>query len=802
MTDPYAPQPFESSPVTKSAPPINIKRVLTRAIKFWYLLVLSVLIGLSLAYFINRYTTPVYTVSASIIVREGLENAGAEFLYKSNPLVTPYRNFYNELYIMRSYPLLQEVIEQLNFDVTWYREGNVKTVEVYDTYLPRVQVLQTDTKISGRQLIFRANDQKTFSLEYVTAEGSEGKKFSNLTFNDTLSINGYKLIFRKQEEFPPLFFEKPYTIAFRDSYSLAQLYSERLKATWAEQGASVINLNINGTIPKKEIDFINQFIERYQQYDEEKKNEVATKSIEFLDRQLSNIGDSLKYFDDRIEDFKKGQFTTNFEGEATTIMERVSELDQQLAQLELYANYFKYLEDYLKRSTDFDQIVPPSAVGITDQLLNGLITQLTEVQFGLRMLGDLQTEANPMVTERKQKIQQLKGDVLEGVQSLKSAQAINRAFLEKQLRGEERRLKELPQAERNYFDIKRSYTVRENLYLFLMQKRAEAGISRASTTSDIIVVNPPSQKGEAITPVPLQNYGLGLLIGFIIPVAGFVLAEWLNDKVQSKEDIDQLTNLPVIGGIGHAGEEESLIVLRRPKSAMAEAFRALRSNLNYFTQGEDSKVILITSSVSGEGKTFTTLNLATVMAFSGKRVLIIGADMRKPKLFSDFGLNNEIGLSSYLASLKTLPEVIQKTPVENLDLISGGPIPPNPSELLMLPKLEQMMTQLKEMYDYVLVDSPPIGLVADAFSILPLAHHTIFMVRQNYTIRHHLRDLQILLDQRQISNFSILFNDIKRTGPGYGYGYGKGYGYGYGYGYGHSYGYGDNKKASGGYYQE
>lgn len=793
-----SPIPDAGQPPVKKASAINLKRVLARALQYWYVIVLSVLMGVVAAFFATRYDTPIYTVSASIIVREGLENAGAEFLYKSNPLVTPYRNFYNELYIMRSFPLLQEVVEKLNIDVAWYREGSIKTVEVYEHYLPRVVVLETEKKPYGQTMIFRAQDQHTFSLQYLLADESQGEVFEKLPFNDTISVNGYRLIFQIRGVLPETVFEKPYTIEFKNSYSLAQAYAERLKATWAEEGASVINLNLNGALPKKEIDFIHQFIERYQEYDVEKKNAVATKSIEFLDRQLANIGDSLKYFDDRIEDFKRSQFTTNFEGEAALISERVKDLDQQLAQLDLYASYFKYLEEYLKSSTDVDQIVPPSSVGITDQILNSLITQLTEMQFGLRMLGDLQTEANPKVLERKQKIQQLKGDILEGIKSLKSAQSINRAFLQKQLKTEERRLAALPEAERDFFEIKRSYTIRENLYLFLLQKRAEAGISRASTTSDVIVVNPPAQKGGAISPKPMQNYGIGLFLGLILPMLAFVIAEFLNNRVQSKEDIEELSSLPIIGGIGHAGtEDEGLAVLKRPKSAMAEAFRALRSNLNYFIQNQDRKVILITSSVSGEGKTFTTLNLATIMAFSGKRVIIIGADMRRPKLFTDFGLNNDVGLSSYLASLKTLPQVIQKTPVQNLDLISGGPIPPNPSELLMLPAMNNLMQELHQQYDYILIDSPPLGLVSDAFSLIPFASHTIFMVRQNYTLRNHIMELQTLMDQRGISQVSILFNDIMKTGLGYGYGGGYGYAYGYGYGYRDS-----TQRYGGGYYEE
>jgi capsular exopolysaccharide synthesis family protein len=588
--------------------------------------------------------------------------------------------------------------------------------------------------------------------------------------------------------------EREYIVTFINPTTLAKSYSARLKTSWAEQGSSVVNLDINGPLPQKEIDFLNQFIDRYQQYDVDKKNLVATKSIEFLDKQLATIGDSLTYFDNQIEDFKGEHFLTDFETEAERVFEQIAVLETEKSKLLLYENYYKYLDQYIRTGKEFDQIVPPTAVGISDQLLTGLIGQLTELQFGLRMQGSQQSERNPLVVEQRNKINQLKKDILEGMKSIKATQKINSDFIDKQIKDLERQISRLPQSERRMVDIKRNYSIRENLFLFLMQKRAEAGISRASTTSDIIIVNPPSQAGGPITPKPVQNYAIALAVGLILPFVFFILAELMNDKVQSKEDIEQETTIPFIGGIGHNMYSESnLVVINKPKSALAESFRALRSNLNYFTGGQTKKIILITSSVSGEGKTFTTINLATVMASTGKKVLIIGADLRRPRIYDDFKLHNVTGLSSYLSSMALLSEVIQVTNIENLHLISAGPVPPNPSELLLSHKVEEMFTELLNVYDFIILDTPPVGLVSDAFSLMSFAHHTIFMVRQNYTPRMFLKNIQELFERREIKNVSILFNDILKTGPGYGYGYSYGYGYGYGY---------QDKDRSKGYYED
>lgn len=779
--------------------PVSIKRIFARAVRFWYLITLSVITALVIAFLINRYSNRIYPVTASIIVREGTENAAAEFLYKSNPLVNPYRNFYNELYIMRSYPLLQEVVEELNFSIKWYREGSVKTTEFYESDFPvRLRLIPDQGATYGQHARFKLIDDSHYALEYFTdREAGAIKNFEKARLGDTLDLGDHRLVAFRTGPVKVEKIGKIFDLQFEDPYEIAKDYANRLKATWAEQGASVVNLEITGPLPEKEIDFVNQFIDRYQQYDVDKKNEVASKSIEFLDRQLDNIGDSLDYFDNKIEDFKETQFLSDFELETERIFTRLKDLEAQRAQLTLYDNYFKYLEEYINSGDEFDQIVPPSAVGITDLLLTQLIEQLTAIQFNLRMLGDLQNENNPMVVERRQRIVQLKRDILEGVNSIKATQKINRDFLSKQIADAERELSRLPQSERKLIDLRRNYTIRENLYLFLMQKRAEAGISRASTTSDIIVVNPPSQKGGAISPKPMLNYAIALVASILIPFIIFFLLEFYDDKIQSKEDIESLTTIPIIGGVGHNSSDGNLVVVNSPKSFMAECFRTLRSSLNFFIDSKDKKIIMITSSVSGEGKTFTTINLASILAFSGKRVLIVGADMRRPKLFTDFNLRNDVGLSSYLSSMNSLEEVIQHTGIENLDLISGGPVPPNPSELLLLPVMKQMLAELLKQYDYVLLDTPPIGLVSDALNLVPMVDHTIFMIRQGYTPRFFIKELQALTERRDIRQISILFNDIRKTGPGYGYGYGYGYSYGY-----DNYGYGYNRRKDGNYYQE
>ena len=273
-----------------------------------------------------------------------------------------------------------------------------------------------------------------------------------------------------------------------------------------------------------------------------------------------------------------------------------------------------------------------------------------------------------------------------------------------------------------------------------------------------------------------------------MPLLIFVILELVNNKIQSREDIERITSVPVIGGIGHNLSTDQLVVQSRPKSAMAESFRALRSNLNYFTANKDHLVFMVTSSLPGEGKSFTTLNLATVIAMAGKKTLIMGADLRRPKLYDDLGLNNDVGLSQYLSGMATQDQIIQASKIEDLYLISGGPMPPNPSELLIRPAMDKLMVDLRSKFDFIIIDTPPLSFVADAFVISKYADHSIYVIRQNFTPTVALQSLEEFYQMGKLVNISILFNDLEeirswvwiwRLWLRYGYGYGYGYSYGY-----------------------
>jgi len=770
---------------------LDFKRVLFRAIRYWYVIILFLAVALSTAFYKNRYSQRVYPISASIIIREKEETTGSAELLFTNALINPYRNYLNEPYILKSYPLIEEVVKELNFDVVFEREGYFMTTEAYD-YLPVTASLCNSDEVGGANFLFKIIDDGHYSLSSIN--GNDEKKFS---FGDTINFNNFKfhinpLADKEVKDYANV----PFFMKVLDISSVTAAYVGKLGVKWAEEGAGLMNLSVSGVNPKKEIDFINGLIRHYQELDLNKKNQTADSTMAFISAQLLKISDSLKIVERQLDNFGSRSRLSTMGDEAQRLFTKLEGLEIQKTELLIRANYFKYLDEYIGTAKNLDQIILPSGIGVKDDILTSLISNMVNMQLEMKLYLDHEKKENPLISTKLAKINEVKRDIVESIKSLKETDAIKMKFLSQQIAAAEKQMGYLPVAERQLISIQRNYSLLENLYVLLMQKLTEAGISKASNSSDILLVNPP-MRGGAISPKPSQNYTIALIMGLGVPFLLFVVIELLNNKIQSKEDVERLSTIPFIGGVGHNISDNNLIVSRKPKSGVAESFRALRSNLNYFTGNEGKKVFMVSSSISGEGKTFTTINLATVFALSGKKTLIVGADMRRPKIFQDFNCSNDVGLSTYLSRLTDFKSSIQKTEIENLWLASGGPVPPNPSELLLTERFDQFIKESLAEFDYVLIDTPPLALVTDAFVMSKVVDHTVFVVRQNYTPKEFIRSIEEYHKSGKIKNISILLNDIYKSGLGYGYGAGYTYQYGYSYGYGYG-----NKKNGHGYYAD
>jgi len=391
----------------------------------------------------------------------------------------------------------------------------------------------------------------------------------------------------------------------------------------------------------------------------------------------------------------------------------------------------------------------------------------------------------PAVRILDQQIAENKAALIENIKSIQRRLQTSLNTINSQLGRYEDDIRGVPEMERELLEIKRSVEVNQNIYTYLLQKKAETSIAQATVVSDNKVLDQAVLSEEPVQPDRKIVAAVILLLSLVVPTGLVLAGTLLRTTVMNKEDISNLTTVPVIGVVGHSDDADSnLVVHKRPKSVLAEGFRTVRTNLRFYSTGSGCQTILITSSVGGEGKSFVTLNLATIMALQQQKVVVVGLDLRKPKLFQDFGWSNDIGASSYLAGAAKLDDIIRSSPIPNLDLVISGPIPPNPAELLSKPALREMFDELKHRYDVVIIDTPPIGVVSDAYLVMPNADMVLYMVRQGYSKLEYLRSLDELIQDGRLKQVSILLNDSD-------------FSHSYGYGYGHHYGY---VKGNSGYY--
>lgn len=757
----------------------EVKKLFFYILKYWYVILPCLVLSLSAAYLINKYTHRVYPVGMSVYIKEGagMENSAA-LLYSNSAFLNSNPDYYNEPYLLKADPLLEQVVRKLNFHISFYKEGRLKTTEIYPGPSIKIMAEEESNYPYGSSFLFQfAENGQSFYLKPYTEEHSGFAPSEQYQFGKQISIQGKQFMFLsdviKTED------KDLYILSIAHPINVARSYAGRINTSWTALGASLLDISLSGTTPEKEIDFLTSLVNTYINENTESKTENATKTIEFIDQQLLYIGDSLQIVEQQLEQFKVINATGDISKEAERLLEQLRKLESEQSVNTVRHQYYQYIKEYLEQENAPGDAVVPASVGIEDPVLNKLIGQLVSLQLEINQISHNSSVENPFLPNLKARIADLQQNILVNIENQQANLKLVEQNLIKRIKILEHQIRSLPRAEREYVNIKRMYNLSEDLYLFLMRKKAEAGITKASTTSSIRVVNPPRLLGGAIQPNTNKNYIMAAVLGFGVPMGILLFLYFINDKIQYQEDLRKLTTIPLIGTVINT-KKEGLVVAENPRSALAESFRTIRSNLQFFNvvQHKVNNVIggtyLITSSMSGEGKTFCSINLATVIALSGKKTVILGADMRKPRIFENFGLNNDKGLSNYLIAQASMEEIIQKTSIDNLSLITGGIVPPNPAELLVQERMQELINKLKDIFDVIIVDSPPVGIVSDALLLWPYVDHTIYIVRQGYTHQGQIKQLNQMLDEGKIGKVSLLFNDVKMSRYGYGYGYGYG----------------------------
>lgn len=796
---------------------IDIKSLIYIFLSHWYLFAIGAVLALAAAYLINRYSTNIYQAKGTVIIKEGRGLDPTTIMTTSN--FANYQNLDNEIAILRSYSLRERVIKKMGIEVTYFGKGRILSTELYDkspfkveydASVPQAIGLDYDItfKKNGDFSLNAVADRVTkydYILGQIVESRSENVSIKSEHKQGEWIDNGYNRIrIVLNEDVQPERL-KGITKSFRlNSYSSLVSQMSAFTASPQSKSSSVIAVTMSGPNKQKIVDFVNLMMTEYVSRGLERKNMVSENTIQFINDQLGDIQKSLSSAENALKDFRTRNDLMNLDLQANQVYNTLRALDKERSEKNVNLMLYKRLQNYIQTQIDDpENLAAPSTMGISDPLLERLVQQLVTLSQTKATQLLTQTEQHPQIVKLDEQIVTTKKTLLETVNNLVDNAQMSLKELDKRIARTEAESKVLPEKERQLLNYQRNFNFNDDTYKYLMQRRAEAQILRASNTPDNEVLDEARvDRTLKVAPRSSMNYLVALIIGLLIPALILFLRDFFNVSVNDRKDVEKLTNFPIIGQVSQSPDKDPLVVINSPKSPISEAFRSIRTNIEFITQGKPKSTILVTGDIQGIGKTFNSLNIASIYALYGKKTVLLGFDMRKPKLYQEFGLSNNVGLSSYLSNKDAFESIIQPSnKIPNLDVITSGPIPPNPAELIASEKCSDLFTKLKETYDYIIIDTPPLGLVTDAFLLMRHSDVNLFIVRQGQTNKNIFGSIIKDIEDRGL-DASIVINGIE-TGKGYGYGrykYGYGYGYGYGgYGYG---GYGKYGAYGDGYYGE
>ena len=595
----------------------------------------------------------------------------------------------------------------------------------------------------------------------------------------------FSFVFTTEEILTP---NKVYIFRFNDLNSTVKKY-QKVRVTSITTGASVLRLQIEGDNKARLVDFLNETVKVLTEDKQQQKIKYAIDTKKYIDKLFKYESDSLNRIEATIGDYKKkNKIYNDLSTQGNTIFLESKELSNKMMEVERSIDDLTSLEYYIRSNTNYDSNIPvPAFIEVPDAKVSGLVQELIRKSTLKRMLLESVKAIHPAVIKLENEINLVRQNLYENIASNKRELAKDRLRLEKELDTYNLKLGKLPELEQKLVQLKRNYNFSEFIYTYLKQKSYEAGTAIEASVEDIKVIDSALDLGQKpIYPKPVFNYLVAIMLGIIFPLFLIIIKESLNNKINSIEDIEKRYQIPILGVIVRNLGKNNLVVFERPKSTLAESFRALRSNIQFLfksTESKKSKTLVLTSSVSGEGKTMISINMATVFALSGKKTVLLGLDLRKPKVYSNFEINNKQGIVNYLINQIGIEEIINKSHIPNLDIIPSGPIPPNPSELILSDRCDQMITELESIYDYIIIDTPPVGLVSDALELFKYSDAICYVIRQNYSEIGMMKMIEDKYTNKEVTNVSYILNAFVVKNK-YGYGYNYAYGYGkYGNGY-------------------
>jgi tyrosine-protein kinase Etk/Wzc len=747
----------------------DLKSVLSKIVDKWYWLAIGFIVALCIAFFYIYFTPPSYQIKSRVLVNDDEKggNLGkqAGSMMDLGSVLGSKSSVDNEVEVLKTRFLMEQVVRQMQLNITYERRSGLVKRMLEDTPFKLIILNSIDTIEKTR-----INIETISPTKFRVSAGSLEKV---VQFNENFNLKDVGVV-RLIPNPEVKINNKNYSIIVTSIDERVTDLMKELKVAVSNKQVTIIDLDLSYPLQAQGEIMLSTLINKYTEVNLEDKNAIADSTYKFIKGRINIIAAELGDVENEVENFKQNNKLSDMSEQSKLLVQNTGEFTSDLAKAETQVSVLSDLEKYLKDENKNKRVFPTSLLP-SDLVFSDLLGQynLLLVERDKQLLSV--TENSPFIQNIDTQISGLRRGILANIESTKNTYIITRDKLRSQLSKVENQIVGVPQIEKNYLKLARNQKIKEELYIFLMQKAEETAISKTSNIAVAKVIDPPKADIIPLSPKKSTVFIVCVALGLIIPVIILLLKEYFNTTVSTKDDVTKVTSVPVIGEISHNVTNDNLIVSSQGRSAISEQFRALRTNLSFYLKKPDQKVILLTSCNSGEGKSFTAINLANILAISGKKVLLMELDLRKPGLSGKLNIKQSLGFTNYTIDPSIrLDDIIQPLSIHsNMFIIPSGPLPPNPAETLMSESTAVLIDKLKERFDYILMDAPPIGIITDAQLLSSYASITLFLVRQNVTQKANLQIVQDLFIGNKMNNLGIVVNDIKGKYFSYGADYGN-----------------------------
>lgn len=779
---------------------INLRDLVVKYFIYWPWFIASIVICLGCAFVYLRFQTPVYNTTASVLIKESDPRSKA--MTQANGAVAALQdiggfsmtsNFDNEVEILKSRTLIKKVVSELglyiqhsqdqtfSYDIPLYKDTPVKAYITPE----EAEKLQTSARL---KMTYTQEGKLNLTAQYIL-KGKESEITANFdSLPAVLPTPVGVFSFTRNDS---VVLEKPVklNVQIASPTTVAQNYAANLTVSPSSKTTTIAKISIKDTHKQRAVDFINRLVTIYNQDANDEKNEVAEKTAQFIEERIGIINAELGAAENQLATFKQQAGLTDLSSDAQLALQESSKYEQLRVENATQIQLVEFLKTYINKEENANEVLPAN-VGLKDQNLSTVIEQYNTMIIERKRLLRTSSENNPAIINMNTGIEAMRRSVQTTVESVLKGLYIAKADIDKQTSKFEARINKAPQQEKEFLTIARQQEIKAALYTMLLQKREENAITLASTATNGRIIEEALAGSAPIAPKKITIALVALIIGLGFPVGLVFLRDLLKYKIESREDVQKITHAPILGELPRCNTKAtgSIVIQENKNNLMEECFRGLRTNLLFMLE-KGQQVILFSSTQPGEGKSFVAGNTATSLAYLGKKVLIIGMDIRKPGLNKVFRLaNRAVGITNYLSDPEhtNLLDIIQRSDISpNLDILPGGPVPPNPTELVAREHLDHAIEELKKHYDYIILDTAPIAMIADTAIISRVADICVYVCRADVTPKEGFEYINVLQREKKFKKIATVINDIDMSKRKHSYGYGRRYGYGYGYGYGY-----------------